>query len=136
LTVAFLSGDIHCSNVAEMSFGETAAAKKLKAFSTTSSAFYWPFPFADGEPSHYVHDSTDRGQLDSFSFEAAGKKYVMNYEACNFTQDDNYCRVDVDRLNKRLRVRAFDREGRLIVRKNWLTGKETPLEKELRLAKW
>jgi alkaline phosphatase D len=131
--VVFLSGDIHCSNVAEISFDGTAAARKLKAFSITSSAFYWPFPFADGEPSHYVHDSAHPDQLDSFKF--AGK-YEMNYKAWNFTQEDNYCRVDVDRPNAELRVRTFDNKGRLIVRKNWLTGQETPLETDLRLADW
>ena len=44
--VVFLSGDIHCSNVAQLEFSGSAAVEKLKAFSITSSAFYWPFPFA------------------------------------------------------------------------------------------
>lgn len=42
--VVFLAGDIHCSNVAEMRFKGTRAAAAIKAFSVTSSAFYWPFP--------------------------------------------------------------------------------------------
>src|SRR3546814_3191885 len=61
--VVFLSGDIHCANVAAIEFTGSPAAQKLKAFSITSSAFYWPFPFADGEPSSYVHDSRARDQL-------------------------------------------------------------------------
>ncbi len=43
------------------SFDGPAAAKKLKAFNVTSSAFYWPFPFAVGDPNNYVHDSTQEG---------------------------------------------------------------------------
>src|SRR3546814_10988294 len=62
--VVFLSGDIHCANVAAIEFTGSPAAQKLKAFSITSSAFYWPFPFAAGEPSSYVHDSRPRAQLD------------------------------------------------------------------------
>src|SRR3546814_9141722 len=42
--VVFLSGDIPCANVAAIEFTGSPAAPKLKAFSITSSAFYWPFP--------------------------------------------------------------------------------------------
>jgi hypothetical protein len=34
----------------------------------TSTAFYWPFPFADGDPANYVHDSSAPGQEDTFYF--------------------------------------------------------------------
>jgi len=54
--VVLLAGDIHCSNTAEIEF-DGNDAKDLKAFSVTSSAFYWPFPFADGDPNSYVHNS-------------------------------------------------------------------------------
>jgi alkaline phosphatase D len=50
--VVFLSGDIHCSNIARINFSGSPEVKTLKAFSITSSAFYWPYPFADGEPSN------------------------------------------------------------------------------------
>ena len=63
--VIFLSGDIHCANVATLHFKGNAVAESLKAFSVTSSALYWPFPFADGEPSAYVHDSTRPKQKDT-----------------------------------------------------------------------
>ena len=46
--VVFLAGDIHCSNVAEMRFEDSRCA--LKAFSVTSSAFYWPFPVWTATP--------------------------------------------------------------------------------------
>jgi len=59
--VVFLCGDVHCANVAEMRFSGTPAAERLRAFSVTSSSFYWPFPFADGDPNLYVHDSTAPG---------------------------------------------------------------------------
>ena len=65
--VIFLSGDIHCSNVAKLHFNGTPVAEELKAFSVTSSAFYWPFPFADGELSDYVHDSRAKCQKDTFT---------------------------------------------------------------------
>ncbi|MFJ2381809.1 alkaline phosphatase D family protein [Pseudomonas protegens] len=46
--VVFLSGDIHCSNISRLAF--SAAGQALNSYAVTSSAFYWPFPFADGEP--------------------------------------------------------------------------------------
>ena len=109
--VVFLSGDIHCSNVAQISFSGTPAAKKLKAFSITSSAFYWPFWFADGEPSHYVHDS--RKQNDPFVVDKS-ENIKMNYKAYNFTQKDNFCRVDVNWKKRKMEVVAIDRKGKPI----------------------
>jgi len=109
--VVFLSGDIHCSNVAEISFSGNAAVKKLKAFSITSSAFYWPFWFADGEPSNYVHDS--RKQNDTFVIDESAN-IKMDYKAYNFTQKDNFCRLDVDWVNRKMQVMAIDRKGKPI----------------------
>src|SRR3546814_3832829 len=83
------------------------AAQKLKAFSITSSAFYWPFPFADGEPSSYVHDSRARDQLDTFQIDA---QHAMDYRAWNFTQEDNFCRVDLDPRRHSLQVAALRSE--------------------------
>ncbi|MDR4507745.1 MAG: alkaline phosphatase family protein [Candidatus Brocadiaceae bacterium] len=111
--VVFLSGDIHCSNVAEIEFSGSAAASKLKAFSITSSAFYWPFWFADGEPSDYVHDSKDKRQLDTFVInESEGT--IMDYKARNFIQKDNFCQVNVDWQNKKILVRAIGQKGELM----------------------
>ncbi len=113
--VIFISGDIHCSNIAEIFFSDKDDNPiDLKAFSITSSAFYWPFSFADGEPSHYVHDSRKKGQEDPFLI---SNKAKMNYRAWNFTQADNYCRVDVDREKQQIKVRAFDKNGKLITEK-------------------
>lgn len=133
--VVFLSGDIHCSNVAELNFSGTAAAAKLKAYSITSSAFYWPFPFADGDPSGYVHDSTKAGQEDTFQIDGNVK---MNYKAWNFTQEDNYCRVDVDRAKRTLTVRSFDKSGKLIAQGGWIPGNKNtvPLVAQLPLEPW
>jgi alkaline phosphatase D len=111
--VVFLSGDIHCSNVARIFFSGSPEVKTLKAFSITSSAFYWPYSFADGEPSNYVHDSIK--QDDAFVVDAqSGIK--MNYQASNFTQEDNFCRIDVNWPKRRLEVRAIDRKGDDIVK--------------------
>src|SRR3546814_15609711 len=96
-----ISGDIHCANVAAIEFTGSPAAQKLKAFSITSSAFYWPFPFADGEPSSYVHDSRARDQLDTFQIDA---QHAMAYRAWNFTREDNFCRVDLDPPRHSLRT--------------------------------
>jgi alkaline phosphatase D len=110
--VVFLSGDIHCSNIAEMFFRGTPEAEKIKAFSITSSAFYWPYPFAAGEPNDYVHDSRGPGQEDSFEVFPGG--VTMDYRAWNFTQEDNFCRVDIDKSKAEIKVTAFDYDGRII----------------------
>jgi len=132
--VVFLSGDIHCSNIAQLSFSGTPKAKKLKALSITSSAFYWPFPFADGSPSDYVHDSAAAGQEDTFII-SEKPRLAMDYTAWNFTQVDNFCRVDVDRNNATLTVRVFDDEGKQAIK---LRNDGTPvlLEHKFELEKW
>jgi alkaline phosphatase D len=109
--VVFLSGDIHCSNVAKITFSGSREAENIKAFSITSSAFYWPFWFADGEPSNYVHDS--KKQNDTFDIDG---KIKMDYEAYNFTQKDNFCQVDVNDSSRWIEVRTIDREGKQIVK--------------------
>ena len=110
--VVFLSGDVHCSNVAEIIFDGSQTARTLKAFSITSSAFYWPFWFADGEPSHFVHDS--KSQNDTFVI-STGPKVTMDYKAYNFTQKDNFCQIDVDWANRKIEVQTIDQKGKLIV---------------------
>lgn len=106
--VVFLSGDIHCSNVAALEFTETTSGVKsaLRAFSVTSSAFYWPYPFADGNPLDFVHDS--RKEQDSFTI---GNGWTMDYQAWNFEQNDNFTQVDIDLQQNKLFVRTFDRHG-------------------------
>ena len=130
--VVFLSGDIHCSNVAKISYNGTAKANALKSFSITSSAFYWPFPFADGDPSNYVHDSTKENQRDTFILSNGTR---VDYTAENFTQDDNFCRIDINRDKQQIRVRAFDRKGDLVVEQTQ-DGKNTKIDTRLSLVKW
>ncbi len=125
--VVFLSGNLHCSNVAEIFFSGSVQAKELKAFSITSSAFYWPFPFADGEPSHYVHDSTDTTTKDTFQ---VTQQIKMDYKAYNFTQHDNFCQVEVNRKNHAIVVRVKDQNGEPILRGS------LPLAAKLQLAPW
>jgi len=131
--VVFLSGDIHCSNVAEISFSGSAAASGLRAFSVTSSAFYWPFFFADGDPSNYVHDSKASDQRDTFLIT---NRLRMDYEARNFTQDDNFCRLDIDRASHSITVRPFDTEGKIISKRDWLGNPTEKLVTKLELARW
>lgn len=131
--VVFLSGDIHCANVARLTFAGTEKAKKVKAFCITSSAFYWPFWFADGEPSNFVHDSTAKDQKDTFKIDT---KRSMDYTATNFSQEDNFCRVDIDKDSHTITVRPFDTEGDLIHSKDWFGGKKDPLISTLELEPW
>lgn len=107
--VVFLSGDIHCANIAEMRFDNPGSEPlDIRAFSITSSALHWPYCFADGEPSHFVHDSTKTGQEDTFDMPAGVK---MNYKAWNFTQQDNFCRVEIDPVKHHLIVTPFGTDG-------------------------
>jgi alkaline phosphatase D len=132
--VIFVSGDIHCSNVAEMHFKEVNVKLPIKAFSITSSAFYWPFPFADGDAADYVHDSTKAFQKDTFTVDQS-RQLTMDYKAWNFTQVDNYCRVDIDRDKAELKIRAFDYKGNLIVEDS-LLSKKRRMVSTLKLSPW
>ncbi|WP_046166832.1 alkaline phosphatase D family protein [Chromobacterium vaccinii] len=134
--VVFLSGDIHCSNIAELSLSGSAEAERLRVLSITSSAFYWPFPFADGDPSGFVHDSRAQGQEDGFDFCAGGKPHRMDYRAWNFTQEDNFCRVDVDPATAKLTVTAFGNQGQVLESGGWFGQSGKPLRAELALAPW
>ncbi len=132
--VIFLSGDIHCANVCKMTCSGSPEAEALQTYSVTSSAFYWPFPFADGEPSSFVHDSTARDQEDSFDIDA---KHKMDYEAWNFCQEDNFCRVDLDPATQSLKVSAFNDDGEVIFKRDWLGRPKGPaVVSELKLAPW
>jgi alkaline phosphatase D len=106
--VIFLSGDIHVSCVARLRFLDAGHQElPVRAFSVVSSAFYWPFPFADGDPLSFVHDSAIEG--DGFDLDDG---VTMHYRAWNFEQNDNYTQVDVS--DTALGVRHFDRSGRAL----------------------
>ena len=106
--VVFLSGDIHCSNVAEMTFKKSGVDHRIRAFSVTSSALYWPWPFADGDPVDYVHNSTADG--DTFTIDPE-TDLTMDYTASAFTQEDNFCRLVVDWSDHSLTIQAVDKDG-------------------------
>lgn len=134
--VVFLSGDIHCCNVAEIVLSGTPEAERIKMFSVTSSAFYWPFPFADGEPSDFVHDSRAPGQEDTFRFpDSQGRELSMDYRAWNFSQEDNFSHLTVDRAAAELRVRVHDKRGRPVAEED-AQGSQTPLDARLQLEGW
>ena len=84
--------------------------EERSTYDVTSSAFYWPFPFADGDPNAYVHDSRVAGQIDRFPIGKAGG-VEAHYRAWGFTQEDNFCRLDLDKRTHALTVRVFDRDG-------------------------
>jgi alkaline phosphatase D len=129
--VIFLAGDIHCSSVAQLEF--TGAGSALKAYSIVSSAFYWPFSFADGDPAGYVHDSRDARTKDPFKL--ADGLGTMHYQAWGFTQDDNFCRLDVDPAAAELAVQAFDWDGGPIARSQ-KDGSRPSQPERLKLEKW
>jgi alkaline phosphatase D len=129
--VIFLSGDIHCSSVAQLEFSGPAAA--LKAYSIVSSAFYWPFAFADGDPAGYVHDSRAANTQDGFAISPA--QGTLHYRAWGFSQDDNFCRIDVDPVAAELAVQAFDGDGEPIARSHG-DGQIRKMPERLKLAPW
>jgi alkaline phosphatase D len=129
--VIFLAGDIHCSNTAEIEF-DGSDAKDLRAFSVTSSAFYWPFPFADGDPNNYVHNSRLPAQLDPFP--VIDTDAIMHYRSFGYTQEDNFTRLDIDKNTATLTVRVFDRDGHIVTVDDRDGSKTT--KNVLELAKW
>jgi alkaline phosphatase D len=110
--VVFLTGDIHCSNIARMTFETMGGTDTgLIAYDITSSAFYWPFPFADGDPNNYVHDSKLDDQFDHFPYTGG----VMHYTSWAYTQEDNFCRIDMDKATGSMTVGYYDRDGKQVV---------------------
>jgi alkaline phosphatase D len=131
--VVFLSGDIHCSNIATLTYSGANVPVDFKTHSITSSAFYWPFSFADGDPSGFVHDSTLAGQEDTFDLKNGIK---MDYTATNFTQEDNFCRIDVNREKSLITVYPYDKRGDLIEKGGWFDTNKQKLISEIQLNKW
>lgn len=129
--VIFLSGDIHCSCIAQLEFA--SPYEDLMAFSIVSSAFYWPFSFADGDPSGYVHDSRDERTEDGFDI--GNGLGTLHYKTWGFTQDDNFCRLDVEPTTAAIIVQSFDWDGAAIVR-NHRDGSRTNQAESLKLAPW
>lgn len=113
--VVFLSGDVHCSNLAKITFThKTAGQLPLRAFCITSSAFYWPWAFADGDPLSFVHDSKLEG--DDFD---VNDDVIMSYKAYGFEQDDNFTRIDI--VGKEIVVQNYDRNGKALGSKTKVT---------------
>lgn len=129
--VIFLSGDIHCSCVARLDF--EGKGQGLTAYSVVSSAFYWPFAFADGDPAGYVHDSRDPRTPDAFPLgEDLG---VLHYRAWGFTQDDNFTRIDLDPASAELHVQMFDWDG-VPIETRKQDGRFSRTAERLPLAAW
>ena len=113
--VVFLSGDVHCSNLAKITFThKTTGQLPLHAFCITSSAFYWPWAFADGDPLSFVHDSKLEG--DDFD---VNDDVIMSYKAYGFEQDDNFTRIDI--VGKEIVVQNYDRNGKALGSKTKVT---------------
>ena len=130
--VVFLSGDVHNSNVARLRFKD-GPGDELTAYSITSSAFYWPFPFADGDPARYVHDANNASTKDVF--ELSPGNGTMSYKAWGFTQKDNFCRVDIDRESAEIRVTMMNDRGKAI-RTAKAGGALNKGPQKLKLSEW
>lgn len=129
--VVFVSGDVHSASVARLQFSG-AGAEDLRAFSLVSSAFYWPFPFADGDPADFVHDSRDPRTPDTFEIRPG---VTMDYRAWNFCNEANFGRVTANRATHSLCLELIGRDGAPIRRKGPYK-KEVDLTSLLELAPW
>jgi alkaline phosphatase D len=81
-----------------------------------------------------VHDSRAKDQSDTFKIDA---QHTMDYRAWNFTQEDNFCRVDLDPASHSLKVTTLNKKGEVIRKRNWRgEAVGTPTVAELKLAPW
>lgn len=111
--VVFLTGDVHCSNCATITFERIDGSPlPIRMYDITSSALYWPFPFADGDPEEFIHDS--RKESDPFTFGTNIGEITMHYSASNFCQEDNFAQVNV--TDKSLIVEYFDKAGKPLLK--------------------
>ena len=74
-----------------------------------------PIIFFDGKPSGFVRNSKQQDQADTFKIDA---DHTMDYRAWNFTQEDNFCRVDLNPMTHKLTVKAMDKRGEIIRKKD------------------
>ncbi|NBF12570.1 alkaline phosphatase D family protein [Pseudomonas sp. Fl4BN1] len=129
--VVFLSGDIHCSNISQLEFSN--GVQGIVAYAVTSSAFYWPFSFADGDPAGYVHDSRSAQTPDSFPLKNGPG--VMDYRTWAFTQADNFARIDLHPGTAEMLVQFYDADGApLVTRKQDDSVNDQP--QRLKLLPW
>ena len=129
--VIFLSGDVHCANMAQLYFDKKP---ELKSYAVTSSAFHWPFPFADGNPADFVHDSTDSRTPDSFEIgDGQGK---MDYQAWGFSQENNFCRINVRPNENILEAQLYDWDGKALKRAGRKGHRLSDAPERLELAAW
>ena len=138
--VVFLSGDIHCSNVAEIKLTGSNKTlltdlngKPIKAFSITASPFY-SF-ISDGDAEDYVSDSEQSEEGDSFPF---GNGWTMNYRSFfPFSPSmNNFCRVEIDKNRRKIVIHFFDDDGDAM---DWTDPDSTsnfPKSRCFRMAKW
>ena len=93
---------------------DVAVHEEFGGFCITSSAFYWPWAFADGDPLSFVHDSKLEG--DDFD---VNDDVIMSYKAYGFEQDDNFTRIDI--VGKEIVVQNYDRNGKALGSKTKVT---------------
>jgi len=96
--VVFLSGDVHCSFVAQLT---AESDPKFSVYSVVSSSFFWPYPHT--EQSDFLFGQALSGTGD--------EKYISKRLSTVFSTD-NFARLDVNLTE--LRVSFFERKGDLL----------------------
>ncbi len=109
--VVFLCGDAHSSCTAEIHFEHRVQGRlPLVMHSITASAFYWPWPFANGNPDDYVHDSASLH--DGFE---VNKDVTMHYRAYGFVRDNNFTCVEIE--SDCIGIQHYSRRGAALGRR-------------------
>ena len=135
--VVFLSGDIHCSTIAEISLTGSKQAKQIKAFSITSSPFYFPALVFDGDANDYVSDSKSSDEADDFPF-GKDKRFTMNYRSFFpfAPRNSNFCRVEIKRDKATIVIRLFDYNGKPIKWSDPQSTSHHPDFQRFQMKKW
>ena len=99
--VAFVSGDVHCSFVSELT---CTSDPSFKVHSIVSSSFFWPYPHMEAS------DFVLKGELRTASSPKAttANKYQVSYTS-KVHSTDNFCRLEVDPAG--FQVTYYERKG-------------------------
>lgn len=93
--VVFVSGDVHCSFVSQLTLDSDA---EFSVYSVVSSSFFWPYPHTEESDFLFGKPLTNTGN----------ERYVSKRVSSVFSTD-NFARIDVDPLE--VRVSFFERKG-------------------------
>ena len=131
--VIFLSGDVHNSLGVTITLEPTSKTiNPIKMYQIISSPVYWPFPFADGDLSNYILDSSSISKISrlgifsifmkkessaTFKFnDSTGKAWKMNYVSHldSYTQQNNFAVIDFDKNELDVKWYGYAGENNLL----------------------